>query len=304
MQSTDKESGAFFWKNGPIGLNAMSPDNDTSASPGDAGLLSTLTLNLRFGLADDGANNWAYRKKALPALFRKYRPDFIAFQEANDFQIDYLAEILMEYEFLGKRSPAPPNWQNNVIFYRNHWDPQVYKHLFLSRTPSIPSKFTDSRWPRQCTIGMFASGERKLICVDTHFDFASHVQTQSAELIMRQLDKLPASLPVVLMGDFNATPQDPCYRVFTGRRKGSPPEAPPFKNAAPMPFPGTYHGFKGGPDGDHIDWILYRGPIVPVDYHVEMEPFRGFYPSDHFPVHAAFDWVDEKSQNIEFVTHR
>ena len=51
---------------------------------------STLTLNLRFGLADDGADSWDHRKKALPVLFKKYHPDFIGLQEANDFQIDYL----------------------------------------------------------------------------------------------------------------------------------------------------------------------------------------------------------------------
>ena len=77
---------------------------------------STLSFNLSFGLADDGANSWDHRKKALPALFKKYHPDFIGLQEANDFQIDYLTKILIGYEFIGKRSPAPSNWQNNVIF--------------------------------------------------------------------------------------------------------------------------------------------------------------------------------------------
>ncbi len=62
---------------------------------------STLSFNLRFGLADDGANSWDHRKKALPALFKKYRPDFIGLQEANDFQIDYLTKVLIGYEFKG-----------------------------------------------------------------------------------------------------------------------------------------------------------------------------------------------------------
>ena len=31
-------------------------------------------------------------------------------------KIDYLTKILIGYEFIGKRRPAPPNWQNNVIF--------------------------------------------------------------------------------------------------------------------------------------------------------------------------------------------
>ena len=40
--------------------------------PGVAKGFSTLTFNLRFGLADDGANSWDHRKKGLSALFKKY----------------------------------------------------------------------------------------------------------------------------------------------------------------------------------------------------------------------------------------
>jgi hypothetical protein len=45
----------------------------------------------------------------------------MTFQEANDFQIDFLAECLPDYDFIGQRHPAPPFWQNNVIFYRAPW---------------------------------------------------------------------------------------------------------------------------------------------------------------------------------------
>ena len=80
---------------------------------------SALSLNLRFGLADDGPNSWRYRKRVYPALLEKQNADFIGFQEANDFQIEYLDRILANYNYIGKRSPAPSFWQNNVIFYKN-----------------------------------------------------------------------------------------------------------------------------------------------------------------------------------------
>ena len=70
-------------------------------------MLSVLTLNLRFGLADDGANNWRYRKKGYQPFLEKYRMDFIGFQEANDFQIDFLDNLLTEYDYIGRRSPSP-----------------------------------------------------------------------------------------------------------------------------------------------------------------------------------------------------
>ena len=175
---------------------------------------SALSFNLRFGLADDGINNWDHRKKALPVLFEEYHPDFIGLQEANDFQVDYLAKILIGYDFIGKRSPAPSNWQNNVIFFKSKWYPKVFRHFFLSQTPTVPSKFQDSRWPRQCTIGMFTNSHRKMICINTHFDFAENVQTKSAVIIMEQLAKLPSNVPAVLLGDFEFHPQTEMFRGF------------------------------------------------------------------------------------------
>jgi len=254
---------------------------------------SVLSLNLRFGLSDDGPNSWKHRKKALPALFKSYRDDFIGFQEANDFQIDYLKTILTEYKVIGKRDPAASFWQSNVIFFRNGWELTFFSHFFLSPTPSIPSRFRESRWPRQCTLGMFENNNKRLICMNTHFDFAEAVQTQSAGIILEHLSYLPADVPAILMGDFNATPKNDCYRVFTVPAHLPTYKGPWFKNTAAEPFPGTYHGFKGKPNDRHIDWILYRGRLNPLNHTVIEKTFQSMYPSDHFPVHAKFNWIDE-----------
>ena len=272
----------------------MKNKNSAKEKSGVASSFSILTFNLRFGLADDGANCWDHRKKALPALFKKYRPDFIGLQEANDFQIDYLTKVLIGYEFIGMRKPAPPNWQNNVIFFKRRWNRIVDEHLFLSSTPKIPSKFPDSRWPRQCTIGIFAQNHRRLICINTHFDFAENVQKDSAVLIMGHLSKLPSNVPAILLGDFNATPDQDCFGVFTGSKKISSLKGPWFKSPAPQPFPGTFHDFSGRTDGDHIDWILHRGDVAPVTYKVVVSKFAGIYPSDHFPVYAEYKWIDRR----------
>jgi endonuclease/exonuclease/phosphatase family metal-dependent hydrolase len=249
-----------------------------------------LTLNLRFGLADDGKNSWANRKKGFPALFSQFRPDFIGFQEANDFQIDFLADILTEYNYIGKRSPAPQFWQHNVIFYKNVWEAIDSRHFFLSPTPMIPSRFRESRWPRQCTLGMFQKKDRALLCINTHFDFEPAIQTKSAGIIMDCLKTLPANIPAILFGDFNANPSHACHRVFTGESRENKTKEDCFKNAFEQPFPGTYHGFASKPIGDHIDWILYRGEVDIDAAHVIRQLFEGHYPSDHYPIFVRFSW--------------
>ena len=257
-------------------------------------MFSVLTLNLRFGLADDGPNNWQYRKIGFQPFLDKYPADFIGFQEANDFQIDFLHNILTEYNIIGKRSPSPSFWQNNIIFYQKNWHCIHYEHFFLSPTPSIPSRYRQSIWPRQCTIGMFKTVHRQVICVNTHLDFDVSVQIQSANLILDRLSHLPDDVPVILMGDFNSAPFSPCYNIFTGHDDTSSENEVYFKDAFIKPFTGTHHGFTGNTDEDPIDWILFRGKITLINSKVIKDTFKNIYISDHFPLYAQFAW-DAKS---------
>ncbi len=256
-------------------------------------MFSVLTLNLRFGLANDGAHSWSIRKKVYPSLLNRHRSDFISFQEANDFQIDFLQTILSDYHYIGKRHPAPKFWQNNVIFYQRKWKCSYYNHFFLSPTPLVPSRFRKSRWPRQCTIGMFKNGKHRLICANTHFDFDPDVQVKSAELILERLSDLPPNLPAILMGDFNADPSWPCYGTFTSGANRPNQRWEAFENAFSKPFPGTHHGFTGDPSGGYIDWILYRGKVARESSNIILDSSEGIYPSDHFPLRATFRWKDE-----------
>ena len=259
--------------------------------------LTVFSLNLRFGLADDGPNRWDYRKHLIPQLLNRYPADFYSFQEVNDFQVRALVNMLPGYRFIGQRQPAPAYWQNNIIFYHQDWSCIERHHFYLSPTPDIPSKFDDSRWPRQCTMGIFQQADRFLVCINTHFDFDETVQNKSARLILSRLSRLPITEPAVMMGDFNATPDDGCYRIFTGTSHQTHTggndklDLPLFKDAYDRPFSSTHHGFTGRAAGAHIDWMLYRGKIEPGERMVIDDVFDGRYPSDHFPLFVRFHWV-------------
>jgi endonuclease/exonuclease/phosphatase family metal-dependent hydrolase len=250
--------------------------------------LSVLSLNLRFGLADDGPNGWEFRKESVVKLFRTQATDFVATQEANNFQIDFLADNLPEYEYIGKRTPAPKFWQHNILFYRK---PIVCKedvHFFLSETPHVPSRSFESRFPRQGTLGLFRVSNRPFICIDTHFDFETSAQMGAARVIKAQLASFSADIATILMGDFNTTPESPCYRWLTGKEVEGK-RGLNFQETFKKNYPCTVHHFTGKPNGDYIDWILYRGPIRLKACQPLQEPVDGIYPSDHFPVKAVFE---------------
>jgi endonuclease/exonuclease/phosphatase family metal-dependent hydrolase len=96
------------------------------------------------------------------------------------------------------------------------------------------------------------------------------------------------SLPAILLGDFNTTPESPCYQWLTGQKINGA-KGLDFRETFKVPYPGTHHRFTGESTGDHIDWILYRSPLRLLDCEVLQKPVGGIYPSDHFPVTAVFE---------------
>jgi endonuclease/exonuclease/phosphatase family metal-dependent hydrolase len=221
-------------------------------------------------------------------LFREHSPDLIATQEANDFQIDFLAQNLSEYRYIGRRHPSPKFWQDNILFYRKNIVCKDHLHLFLSETPHIPSRSFGSHFPRQATLGLFHVDDQPLICINTHFDFEDPAQMGAARLIKEQLSSYDNDIPTILMGDFNATPESSCYRWLTGDEVDEISDLN-FSETFKMPYPSTLHRFTGKPAGGYIDWILYRGPIRLRGCDAVQEPVDGIYPSDHFPVTAIFE---------------
>lgn len=250
---------------------------------------SVMTINLRFGLADDGPNSWIHRKVSYPGLFAAYRPDFIGMQEANPFQVDYLSDLLPDYDFIGQRNPAPPGWQDNVIFFHRKWNCVLRHRFFLSHTPNVPSRLPKSKWPRQCVMGVFENEGKSLACINTHFDFETAVQVESANIILEMLKLKKINQASVLMGDFNAEPHSEGYRIFTAPENCDPP----FMDILSGNFSNTFHGFTGDDKGGHIDWMLYRSNIRAVEKKIIRDRFEGFYPSDHFPVIASFAWLED-----------
>ncbi|MCP4753742.1 MAG: endonuclease/exonuclease/phosphatase family protein [Proteobacteria bacterium] len=249
--------------------------------------VSVMTINLRFGLADDGLNSWKYRQKCYPTLFESYHPDFIGVQEANDFQVDYLQEILGEYAYIGRREPATERWQHNVVYHKKSWNCLQAERIYLSETPTVESRFSGSKWPRQCVIGVFENNGRHIVHANTHFDFDSVVQVKSARLVLDTIKRLSSGYPVFVTGDFNSEPGSPSYREFTDENQDEGPFLESFAGQSVY----THHGFTGNRAGGHLDWILYRGGLTVLEKKIIDDKFNGLYPSDHFPVYSVLRFL-------------
>lgn len=241
--------------------------------------ITVMTVNLRFGLAEDGDNSWPDRKHLMEQLLRRYPADLIGFQESNHFQTEFLSTVLDGHEFIGWHNQAVERWQSDPIYYHRDWKCLQHKHRFLSETPEVESRLPGSKWPRQCVIGLFEKDSRQILMANTHFDFEESIQKRSAELLLGFLKDFPENTPVIITGDFNANPGSSAYTVFTTAG---------FSEVFENNYASTFHNFFGEESGDHIDWILYRGDLALTNRKIITDSVEGRFPSDHYPVMAGF----------------
>jgi endonuclease/exonuclease/phosphatase family metal-dependent hydrolase len=121
---------------------------------------------------------------------------------------------------------------------------------------------------------------------NTHLDHEIEQARQKAGALIRQrIDAIKNDLPLILGGDFNTGQESPTHKILTDNQglTDSWPAAAERKgkNVA------TFHDYKPAvEDGEHIDWILYRGGIRCQSTQVLTFNKDGQHPSDHFPVVA------------------
>lgn len=248
--------------------------------------LVAVTWNLRYA-ADDG-HPWAAERLGLSVeLWKERDPDLVGTQEGLFGQIQDLARALPEWGWIGLGREGGSRGEHCAIFYRRaRFEPLELDHFWLSDSPErIGSRGFGNQVVRMASWVRLldrASGIQ-LVVLNTHFDHQSAPSRErSAQLLVRRLSAFDPGLPLIVLGDFNAAPDSAPHRLLLeGAGLADSWLAAPERD----PELATFHGYRGPtPGGARIDWILHRGPLVPLEARIWTFERGGRYPSDHFPV--------------------
>ena len=252
--------------------------------------LRVMTFNVRLPLAQDGPNQWQFRRDFAAKLMARAKPDIAGTQELHKVQGDELLARLPGYAWFGTDRRGGHGDEHMGIFYRHdRFNLVELGNFWLSDTPGVPGSISWGHpYPRMVTWGLFeakADG-RRFYVLNTHFPYRAEdgeARLKAAQLIRDHIAALPEGVPLILIGDFNTEPDSAVHALLT-RTLADARIAAPVK-AGPE---GTYHAYKGTGDR-RIDWILTRGFRA---QRVEtIADRRGdLYPSDHFPVVADLAW--------------
>ncbi len=254
------------------------------------GSVRVMTYNIRYDNPGDGLSAWPLRRDRVGQLVRFVQPDVIGLQEALADQVADLEARLPGYHWtgVGRDDGAAAGEFSPVFFREDRFRLAATGTLWLSETPSSPGSIGwDAALPRIATwVSLEGPGGLSYRVVNTHFDHVGNVaRRRSAELLADSVDAWAAASPetrFVVLGDFNASPDQEPYRVLAARMRDARSIA--LDNHGPDE---TYFGFMvADTSGRSIDHIFVGPGTEVVRTAVLTDHYRGRYLSDHLPVIA------------------
>ena len=254
--------------------------------------LKVMTYNIRLDVASDGENAWQNRREFLLSQIKFYEPTVFGTQEGRPNQIAEMKDYLSNYDFIGHGRDGENKGEYSAIFY----DTTKVKFenvntFWLSETPEKMSLGWDASYPRICTYGLMTvlNSEEKVWVFNTHLDHkGNEAQLNGIQLIEAEIKKVnKKNYPVILMGDFNVTPES----ELISNLKINFNDAKELAGANAFGQQGTFNGFKFQDSiKNRIDYIFIskKANINLKKYGVLSDSKDLKYPSDHFPVFVEF----------------
>lgn len=248
---------------------------------------SFMTFNLRYNNPGDKENCWEYRKGDIADMLHRYEPDILGIQEGLHDQILYLDSALVDYSYTGVgRDDGKTKGEYSAIFYNTKRFHLLYtKTYWLSDTPDTVSVGWDAAMERIATFAMFSDLKKgdTLYVFNTHMDHIGvQARENSARLILRIIDQQKLwNKRLVVMGDFNATPQESPVKLFAEKLQCANNNSRETKQGPP----GTFNAFNTTePVTKRIDYIFTNKLPVRIYRHIDDRRKSNLWLSDHLPV--------------------
>ena len=250
--------------------------------------LPVMSFNVRYGTAKDGDFVWENRKDAACAMILDKHPAVFGVQEALDFQLTYFEEHCPGYRYVGVgREDGLHEGEHMAVFYdSNRIELLKWGTYWLSETPFQPSMGWDAACRRTATWTLLKdkATDRPFYFVNTHLDHVGkEARRRGLLLLVERIGAMnPEGYPMILTGDMNVYPDDPCLNELRTLMQDSRETAPITDNDQ------TWHDWGKVTGNPPIDYVFYAGFKGCDKFEVVREPYEGIaYVSDHYPVMAT-----------------
>lgn len=256
--------------------------------------MRVMTYNIRHGLGNTGPDGdaAAVDLARIAGVIARHDPDIVAVQEVDRFwtrsgQVDQpacLARLLDMSVCYAANVVLPPEEKDAPA--------REYGVATLTRLPVVAHRAealpVAPGWePRGMLLTEIVAGSRRVLVINTHLqvdqpgreDEGRRQRADQAAAVLEAVRK--AGLPVIVMGDFNGTPDAPELAAFFDPANG-------LRDAWPVGGRGTGATIPAAPGRDAVDRIDYiiasaRFEVERAEVIVDDETRMA---SDHYPVVA------------------
>jgi endonuclease/exonuclease/phosphatase family metal-dependent hydrolase len=244
--------------------------------------LRALTFNIRYDTPKDGLNAWPLRRQKAIDLVRAQSCNVMGFQEVLPRQRADLQAGLPEFTWIGHGRDADEGGEQCCMAIDPVFSLRDSGTFWLSPTPDVPGVVGwDAQLTRICTWAALARDGVLFTVLNAHWDHVGEMaRRESARLLFERVMSVPE--PVLLMGDFNTTPDSAPLQLLTSALQDTYGDTHPGSQAP------TFQGFGQVPDGPRIDYLLASPEFLIVESRIVDQP-EGPYPSDHFPVFGRYE---------------
>ncbi|GAB5364955.1 hypothetical protein AAMO2058_001014800 [Amorphochlora amoebiformis] len=237
-----------------------------------------MSFNVRRNFDSDGVNKWSRRTSLVKSLFDKEKPDIIGMQEVLGPQMGDLMRMLPEYNPVGVgREDGKTKDEFVPVFYRaDKFNAKKTGFFWLSESPEVPGTIYPGAGCTRVTswalLEPVEGGSQgvDILFLSTHLDHVSFAARSKGAMVIRLkvrdiLSKYAAKdrgTAVILVGDFNAEPEEPALDIFLNDMYeiGKPVMQDSRLSALMAPEGrkiGTFPSWNSMTNGKIIDYVLY-----------------------------------------------
>lgn len=254
-------------------------------------MIKIMTFNIRCDLVIDFKNRWKHRKDIVFNVINNYDCDIIGLQEVTEDMLKDIKDSISEYNIIGDPRTKKLFVERNDILVSKRHKIREYKTFWLSDKPDkVGSSIWYSLFPRICTTAIvdLDNGESVRVC-NSHLDCLlpkarEYGMNKLIEFIVAEQKK--EELPIVMMGDFNATPNSKLIKKLSQEKVHNKRFVAVQEVNKELYTKSTMSMFKGHENGLHIDYIFVSDDIEIQDADIIKYNINGKYPSDHYPLIA------------------
>ncbi len=253
--------------------------------------LKITSANIRFENPADGPHDWPMRREFLCDILNAQNLDLLGTQEGREPQLRDLESLLPHLQLCDHNR----SWISERMYPCIYYNAQTIEvhdsgDSWLSTTPDVAGSIDfDSAFPRLSTwikATHIPSGQ-KFFYINCHLDHVKEeTRVQQARVLSEEvLKRRDESLPLIITGDFNSSPQGEVRKTLE-------------KNLSELRDPWidlnykeetSFHKFDGkDPTGEatRIDWLLHTNQMSCSEIRMIKESRESLYPSDHFFIHG------------------